>query len=402
MTDPSPLSSQNNDRNLASTQDEIRQAVRANSVKRGIFILKSLAMLDVDGIIQQMEQLCTEYDKEIWRERAEDANISHAALDQLDRADPPVPYPYYFCLPGDLLRQPRLILYYRNVAMVSNKVMGNIGLDTTQHEIGLAISVDKAQAIAEHLNEINSELVLQGDDHNQRRHLELLYANLGASLDGGWRNEVGRLAYVGIISPLVVYLHGLNKIDSLSFKLKGTLALYDEESESGGIQTLDLQKYSTEDVARLLADLEEQRLVYRQLNLKNGNQVLLNRQFYWYDPHNTTRFRIGPDIIVQTPDNTFPWAAEVKGGADPAGSDEHWKTATRAFERIIEAADGTGRRVPRLTFMATILVDRVAQEALLWLRQGKLASVHNLTKIGNDPALNNEFLNQLVSFFEDK
>jgi len=28
------------------------------------------------------------------------------------------------------------------------------------------------------------------------------------------------------------------------------------------------------------------------------------------------------------------WAAELKGGADPAGSDEHWKTATEALNRI--------------------------------------------------------------------
>jgi len=37
------------------------------------------------------------------------------------------------------------------------------------------------------------------------------------------------------------------------------------------------------------------------------------------------------------------WSGEIKGGADPAGSDEHWKTATQALNRILEAAEKTGR-----------------------------------------------------------
>ena len=67
---------------------------------------------------------------------------------------------------------------------------------------------------------------------------------------------------------------------------------------------------------------------------------------------------------------------------------------------MIDAAEKTHRPIPQLSFMATILVDRVAQEAALWLQQGKLASVHNLTKIANDPAMQQDFLNQMVAFFE--
>lgn len=136
----------------------------------------------------------------------------------------------------------------------------------------------------------------------------------------------------------------------------------------------------------------------------NDNRVLLNRQMYWKAPNSSGRGnRIGPDLITESPDdsdNLYPWAAELKGGADPAGSDEHWKTATRAFDRIIDAAKKTGRETPMLSFMATILVDRVAEEAELWLRQGRLTSIHNLTKISNNPELQSEFLDDMARFFE--
>lgn len=401
MTDQPNIPQDDDYRQYASTQEEILQAVRDNSVRRGMFFLKNLSALDVDGIVRDIEQLGADYDMELWRERAEKSSITTAALDILDAHDPPVPYPYYFCLPGDLVREPRLILYYRNVAMISNKVMNNIGLDTTQHEVGLPLSVEKAQAIAQHFNQINSALVMETGLYGQRRHLEMMYVNIGASLDGGWRNEVGRLAYVTVISPIVLYLHRLQKLKSIIFKLKGRIVLDEEdENDNGKLQEIEVHGRSEQEVTALLSNLEDQRIVYRQINLTNGNRILLNRQMYWHNRESQRRYRIGPDLITETSDEAFPWAAELKGGADPAGSDEHWKTATQAFNRIIDAAEQTNRPVPRLSFMATILVDRVAQEAALWLRQGKLVSVHNLTKIANDPAMQQEFLNQMVMFFE--
>jgi hypothetical protein len=401
MTDQPNIPQDDDYRQYASTQDEILQAVRDNSVRRGMFFLKNLSALDVDGIVRDIEQLGADYDMELWRERAEESSITTAALDILDTYDPPVPYPYYFCLPGDLVREPRLILYYRNVAMISNKVMNNIGMGTIQHEVGLPLSVEKAHAIAQHFNQINSALVMETGLYGQRRHLEMMYVNIGASLDGGWRNEVGRLAYVSVISPIVLYLHRLQKLKSIIFKLKGRIVLDEEdENDNGKLQEIEVHGRSEQEMTALLSNLEDQRIVYRQINLTNGNRILLNRQMYWYSHESQRRYRIGPDLITMTPNEAFPWAAELKGGADPAGSDEHWKTATQAFNRMIDAAEQTNRPVPRLSFMATILVDRVAQEAALWLKQGKLVSVYNLTKIANDPTMQQEFLNQMVMFFE--
>ena len=92
------------------------------------------------------------------------------------------------------------------------------------------------------------------------------------------------------------------------------------------------------------------------------------------------------------------WAGELKGGADPAGSDEHWKTATQALTRILEAAEATGRPKPKLSFIATILVDRVARDAQAWIRDGKLTSVYNLTQMYEKKEEMNRFLDDMMVF----
>jgi hypothetical protein len=97
-------------------------------------------------------------------------------------------------------------------------------------------------------------------------------------------------------------------------------------------------------------------------------------------------------------DEDMMWGGELKGGADPAGSDEHWKTATRAFDRILFACERTNRAKPSLSFIATILVERVAKEAADWIAQGKLKSVYNLTQIADDSKKQQQFLTDLATF----
>jgi hypothetical protein len=92
------------------------------------------------------------------------------------------------------------------------------------------------------------------------------------------------------------------------------------------------------------------------------------------------------------------WAAELKGGADPAGSDEHWKTATQSLRRILDATTATGRPKPQLSFLATILVDRVALDAQTWIDRGDLTSVYNLTQMHERKEEMDRYLNDMVRF----
>lgn len=394
----------------ASTEEEILQAVQQNSIQRGAFFLKNLAALNIDAVINAVRGLANSYDMELWREQTEDESlgISQKALEILDGLS--ISYPYYFCLPDELEKNPRLVLYYRNVAMISNKVMGNVKLDTLPHELGTPISPEKAKKLAAYLNEIVDALVKNSDLLSVERHVEMVLSNLGATLDGGWRNEVGRIAYGAVLTPLIIHLHKKGKLDSVTYKTKGKIALAedgdDDDNGKARPQTKIVADMSLKALEEWLVEIDEQRVVYVQLDLKNGNRLLLNRQLYW-DKLDGERAKIGPDLLTEVPTTEippqqYPWAGELKGGADPAGSDEHWKTAKSAFQRIIDAAKDSGRPQPALSFIATILVDRVAREAVLWMQQGKLVSVYNLTKIVNDPALHSQFLEDLERFVEAK
>ncbi len=380
---------------FASTPDEIQRAVERNSIKRGLFFIQNLVSLNFSALIRRVEQLAREYDKEEWAEKASWLWIETDALKALDACQPPVPYPCYFCTPDILIQHPELVMYYRNVAMVSRKVMNDMGLSTSMYEAGQVPPPDVALDLARHFNRMISALVVT-NPVTPRRHLEMAYANLGASFDGSWRNEVGRLAYVEVITPLLLHLHSLGHLHSVVYTLKGPVfASGGETLHSRASQELIVDEQTDLEVA--LRHLEEQRVVYREVRLRNGNRLLLNRQITWYGADGEA-YRIGPDLLSSGDGADILWGGELKGGADPAGSDEHWKTATRTFERILLACERTGRPKPPLSFIATILVERVAREAADWLKEGKLVSVYNLTQIAEDPAKQQQFLNDLTTF----
>ena len=70
---------------------------------------------------------------------------------------------------------------------------------------------------------------------------------------------------------------------------------------------------------------------------------------------------------------------ELKGGIDPAGADEHWKTANTALTRIRENFRDK-RLKPRLFFIGAIIVESMANEIWELLEEGKLDNAANLTK----------------------
>ena len=69
---------------------------------------------------------------------------------------------------------------------------------------------------------------------------------------------------------------------------------------------------------------------------------------------------------------------ELKGGIDPAGADEHWKTARTALERIREAFQQTGA-APATFFIGAAIERKMAEEIWRQLEAGVLDNAANLT-----------------------
>lgn len=70
---------------------------------------------------------------------------------------------------------------------------------------------------------------------------------------------------------------------------------------------------------------------------------------------------------------------ELKGGIDPAGADEHWKTGNTALERIRTAFNKINIPVQTIFIGAAIEI-KMAQEIFSQLQTGKLTNAANLTK----------------------
>lgn len=69
---------------------------------------------------------------------------------------------------------------------------------------------------------------------------------------------------------------------------------------------------------------------------------------------------------------------ELKGGIDPAGADEHWKTARTALERIREAFQQAGA-APATFFVGAAIERKMAEEIWSQLDAGFLNNAANLT-----------------------
>jgi hypothetical protein len=384
---------------FASTPEEIRKAVEQNAFDRGTLLIKVIVSLQIDKLLALIDEVSEIYDREDFFEAAGEIGIKIEALQRLDDFNPPIRYAYYFCLPDMLIKHPSLIFYYRNIALLSRKVMRGVGLDTNNFELfGLAPSEKVARELSTYFNEITSSLVLAGGV-SPYRHIVMMTANLGDSLGGTSRNEVGRVALMRIINPLVRYLHARGQLSSIKYSLKGRIVIDDEDDSEGigAVKRRQLKITAETKLDELLESFETHRVLYHEVQTTNGSRLLFNRQLNWRDDEGK-KYKVGPDLLSQVGDVDMRWAGELKGGADPAGSDEHWKTATQALQRILEAAEKTKRPKPMLSFIATILVDRVARDAHSWIAAGRLTSVYNLTQMYEKDEEMSRFLQDMSKF----
>lgn len=82
-------------------------------------------------------------------------------------------------------------------------------------------------------------------------------------------------------------------------------------------------------------------------------------------------------LLIRDPKNYLA-LGEIKGGIDPAGADEHWKTANSALERI-RAGFKKKNATPFTFFVGAAIEIEMAKEIFDQLRKGTLKTAANLT-----------------------
>lgn len=81
--------------------------------------------------------------------------------------------------------------------------------------------------------------------------------------------------------------------------------------------------------------------------------------------------------IYETPES-YIGLGELKGGIDPAGADEHWKTARSALQRV-RASFAREGLCPNTFFVGAAIVRNMSEEIWKQLEGGILKNAANLT-----------------------
>ncbi len=99
-------------------------------------------------------------------------------------------------------------------------------------------------------------------------------------------------------------------------------------------------------------------------------------------------FNVAPPELIANKSNVINPAiaapyimalGELKGSIDPAGADEHWKTAQAALHRIREAFSSIGHS-PLTFFVGSAVARRMAGEIWNQLENQTLSNAANLNK----------------------
>lgn len=89
----------------------------------------------------------------------------------------------------------------------------------------------------------------------------------------------------------------------------------------------------------------------------------------------------------------YTCTGELKSGIDPAGADEHWKTAKSALDRINTVFSGMGKATPNLLFIGAAIESAMSIEIFNLLQSGWLAGAANL----NNTNQLDEIVNIIIS-----
>lgn len=195
---------------------------------------------------------------------------------------------------------------------------------------------------------------------------ELVYRFLlikGDALGGSMRNYVGLIAQMKLIRKLISLL----SIQEIPFMI-----LFKDDKKKNEWQALDYE-YVFDKVDEVTAI---------QWKNKQGNRILFfnatvplvknNIDICLYQG-NAEDFDSGN--IVKADDKAIMFG-ELKGGIDPAGADEHWKTGNSALERIREAFT---QYAIKTSFIAAAIEKKMATEIYTQLQEGTLSNAANLT-----------------------
>ena len=330
MTTPSP-----EDKALQRETEQARYALRSSYYYR--------MYGQWDGLLEMLDSV----GNPDWAGRAEWGIAERAWAQVQQTGDDPVKV---FCHPEVITAQPRLIAYYRGLALLPQKGMQLLAVNTANLEEGRGrLNAARAARIAVTVNSLISALI-DADPHWQlsKSHTTALL-NLGSQINGSWRNEVGSEGGRQVKQLLMAFAWQREVVASM---------LLDEGSE----------------VAPGPAIAEPS---VRELRLTNGARIAFSSE---------------PDVALRDAHGNLVGTVEIKYGLDPAAALERYGAAKKSFEEAIRE----NTRVSNV-YLASCVTPEVRRR----IASDRVVNADfNLTEVLNDGGKREEFLNYIRRLLE--
>lgn len=260
---------------------------------RSSFFLRRLRAIDLWRAIGEVQKLIPAKKGFRWDQRAT-WGIEEEAWSQVAKwgVEPLL----LFCHPRVLSEQPSLLLYYRTVALLSQKGLASlVGGDVARIESGRMTELEEGVVarLAVTLNSVISAVISTGAEIEPHQLPGLQFAAVGATIQGGWNNAVGEEGEAAVRSILVNHLR--DEILQVVWKDGSSV------------------EYTSDFHPTLIDRIGDVRLV----RLKQGFHL---------------HFASEPDVSLRDPHDLPVVAIEVKAGSDPAGALERLGAAMKSFE----------------------------------------------------------------------
>ena len=222
---------------------------------------------------------------------------------------------------------------------------------------------DKTEAIKKLISEF---LAPAGENFVE----ELVYRFLlikGDSLGGSMRNYVGSVAQMKLIRKILSIL----SMQQIAFQI-----LFKDDKTDIKWQVLSYEEIfvRADDVVAIYWNIVPQDKSYDRVLFFNATipRVKNNVDICLYKG-DTEKFEGGK---IVNDDNLVVMFGELKGGIDPAGADEHWKTGNSALVRIRKAFKNYQVKT---SFIAAAIEKKMATEIYNQLTEGILSNAANIT-----------------------
>jgi hypothetical protein len=311
------------------------------------YALRSSYYYRMYGIWGNLLELLADAEEPNWKSRGE-WGISGTAWARVEQTgESPT---HVFCNPSVITAEPRLITYYRCLALLPQKGIQRLAVNTATLEAGRGrLNSDRAISIAKTINNLVCTLI--DSDHGWELEKSRVAAilNLGSQINGSWRNEIGNEGGRRVKQLLVAFAWQREAVASI---------LLNDGSNVLPGELLDSQ-------------------LVRELHLTNGVTVAFSSE---------------PDVSVRDSEGNLIGTVEIKYGLDPAGALERYGAAKKSFEE----ATRENIRVSNV-YLASCITPEVRRR----ISEDRLVNHEfNLTEVLNDGAKRDEFLNYMRRLLE--